>query len=445
MPEDAKTSFQPISLKPAIYAGVIFALLLFGATAGFILYESKLQKRADEAQMIYKDLLDFRSTLTLIDQQLSVTPERPGVLREIIQNTKLLHFRSINFQARAEKNSMPELASWMKSRQLVLEKMLTDIDMKGTGAGNSISLMILELDDVILRTAIDVRLASDKVYDTVQFFFFIVLGVLVVIIISAGWVIFSNYRQTVMPLNQLAEKLRMLNEELPESFHDTAEEVKKNIRPKEFSSDVNEITDSIVRFCQNIELKNKKLDELFIKDEKTNLYNYRHFKDHLIVDVARAKRFGEKVSMAMMDVDRFKAYNDANGHVAGDIVLERMAGIIHEECREADIPARFGGEEFAVLFPRTNSSKAIEIVDRLRKIIAAEPFYHEKALPGGQLTISAGIATYPDDAVDWFSLINNADKALYRAKQTGRNKVVHFRELEKEEQEKESDAQEKSK
>ncbi len=433
MSESGKTSFQSLSLRPVLFSGILFAFLLLGGTAGFITYQGNLQKRADEAQVIYKDLLDFRSTLTLIDQQLSLTPDRSEVLREITQNIKLLQFRSVNFQSRAAKNRMPELASWMRSSQLALEKMLTDIDMKRGIADNSIPLMILELDDVILQTAIDVRLANDKVYDAVQLFFFIVLAVLMVIIISAGWLIVSNYRQTVMPLSQLAEKLRMLNEELPESFHDTAEEVKKNIRREEFSSDVNQITDSIVRFCQDIELKNKKLDELFIKDEKTDLYNYRHFKDHLIVDVARAKRFNEKVSITMMDIDRFKAYNDANGHVAGDIVLERMAGIIREECREADIPARFGGEEFAVLFPRTDSREAIEIVDRLRNIIAAEPFYHEKELPGGQLTISAGVATYPDNAVDWYSLINNADKALYRAKQTGRNKVVHFRELEQEE------------
>jgi hypothetical protein len=91
MPESTKTSFQPISLKPTIYAGVLFAFLLFGGTAGFIVYEGKLQKRADEVQMIYKDLLDFRSTLTLIDQQLSVTHERPEVLNEIIRNTKQRH------------------------------------------------------------------------------------------------------------------------------------------------------------------------------------------------------------------------------------------------------------------------------------------------------------------------------------------------------------------
>lgn len=440
MPESGNTSFQQLSLKPLAFAGIFFAFLLLGGTAGFIVYQGNLQKRADEVQSMYKDLLDFRSTLTLIDQQLIVIPEHPEVLQEIIQNTKLLQFRSVNFRTRAEKNQMPELASWMKSRQLVLEKMLTDIETKGEAAGNNIPLMILELDDVILQAAIDVKLSNDKVYDAVQLFFFIVLAVLIIIIISAGWLIVSNYRQTVMPLNQLAEKLRMLNEELPESFHDTAEEVKKNIRREEFSSDVNQITDSIVRFCQDIELKNKKLDELFIKDEKTNLYNYRHFKDHLIVDVARAKRFNEKVSLAMIDIDRFKAYNDANGHVAGDIVLERMAGIIREECREADIPARFGGEEFAVLFPRTDSREAIEIVDRLRNIIGAEPFYHEKVLPGGQLTISAGIATWPDDATDWFSLINNADKALYRAKHTGRNRVVHFRELEMEREKKSSES-----
>ena len=431
MPQKAKTADRQISIKPAINAAIVFAVFLLGGTIAFVFFEGGLQDRADEVQIIYKDLLDFRSTLTLVDQQLSVVHDRPEVMESIVENTKLLQFRSDSFQERADKVGMPELASWMKEQSPMLENMLGDIRRKNPDAAKSISLMILELDDVILRTAIDVRLATDKVNDAVMLFFFVVLAVLVLLILSAGWVIVNNYRQTVIPLNRLAEKLRTLNEELPESFHDTAEEVKRNIRSKEISSDVNQITDSIVRFCQNIEMKNKKLDELFIKDEKTNLYNYRHFKDHLIVDVARAKRYNEKVSIAMVDIDHFKAYNDANGHVAGDIVLERMARIIREECRESDIPARFGGEEFAILFPRTDSRKAVEIVDRLRQIIAAEPFYHEKALPGGQLTVSGGVATYPQDAVDWYSLINNADKALYSAKQTGRNRVVHFKQVEK--------------
>ena len=365
----------------------------------------------------------------MVDQQSRAVPDNPEVIQEISRNTKLLQFRLSHLQTRAEKLRMKELASWMNARQKMLETMLAESERKKVTVDDVIPMIALELDDVVFQTAIEVRQAGQKVYDTVQQFFFVVLSVLIAIIIFAGWLIVSNYRQTVMPLNQLADKLRLLNEELPESFHDTAEEVKKDTRPDEFSKDVNQITDSIVRFCQNIEVKNKKLDELFIKDEKTNLYNYRHFKDHLIVDVARAKRFEEKVSIAMIDIDRFKAYNDANGHVAGDIVLEKMARIIREECRESDIPARFGGEEFAVLFSRTDSRKAIEIVERLRSVIEAEPFYHEKELPDGQLTVSAGIATCPDDAADWYSLINNADKALYHAKNTGRNRVVHFREL----------------
>jgi len=429
MSDSGKTFFHTLSLRYLVLAGILLTVLLLAGLTGFIVYHGSLQKRADETQMIYKDLLDFRSLLNMVGQQSRAVPDNPEVIQEISTKTKLLQFRLINLQIRAEKLRMQGLASWTNSGQLMLETMLSDIDLKKVAADDAIPLIALELDDIVLQTAIDVRLASEKVYDAIEQFFFVVLSVLIAIIFFAGWLIVSNYRQTVMPLNQLADKLRLLNEELPESFHDTAEEVKKDIRPNEFSKDVNQITDSIVRFCQNIEFKNKKLDELFIKDEKTNLYNYRHFKDHLIVDVARAKRFEEKVSIAMIDIDRFKAYNDANGHVAGDIVLEKMARIIREECRAADIPARFGGEEFAVLFSRTDSRKAIEIVERLRSVIEDEPFYHEKELPDGQLTVSAGIATCPDDAADWYSLINNADKALYHAKNTGRNRVVHFREL----------------
>jgi len=425
MQDNGKVVFEPISFRPVISAGIVLAFILLAGTTAFLFYQAKLQKRADELQMLYKDLLDFRSTLTLTDQQLKVSPRDPEILREIIQNTRLLQFRSVNFQSRAERNNMPDLVDWISSQRKILEKTLTDIDMKRENVVTTIPLMVLEVDDVILQTGIEARRANEKVFDAIQVFLFCVLGVLMIILVSAVWLIVSNYRQTVIPLNQLAGKLRMLNEELPESFHDTAEEVKKDIRHEAFSSDINEITDSIVRFCQNIDTKNKKLDELFIKDEKTNLYNYRHFKDHLIVDVARAKRFGEKVALAMIDIDHFKAYNDANGHVAGDIVLEKIARIILDHCRESDIPARFGGEEFAVVFPRTESRMAIEIVERLRQVISAEPFYHEREQPGGQLTISAGIATFPDDAVDWYSLVNSADRALYHAKKTGRNRVVH--------------------
>lgn len=118
----------------------------------------------------------------------------------------------------------------------------------------------------------------------------------------------------------------------------------------------------------------------------------------------------------MIDIDHFKRYNDANGHIAGDRVLEILAGIIRKQSRSSDIPSRFGGEEFAILFPNTDTHTAREISDRLRKIISAEPFPHEDDQPTGELTVSIGIATFPDDAPDWYTLINNADRALYEAK-----------------------------
>jgi len=128
----------------------------------------------------------------------------------------------------------------------------------------------------------------------------------------------------------------------------------------------------------------------------------------------------------MIDLDHFKRYNDEHGHIAGDRVLEQLAGIIAEQCRSSDMPSRFGGEEFAVLFPQTGTETAMRISERLRQVICAEPFSHEKHQPEGRLTVSIGIASFPADAKDWYTLINNADRALYHAKSSGRNRVCSF-------------------
>lgn len=176
--------------------------------------------------------------------------------------------------------------------------------------------------------------------------------------------------------------------------------------------------------------KNKKLDEIYIRDEKTNLYNYRHFKEHLIIDVERAKRLNDRVSLAMIDIDHFKFYNDSNGHLAGDYALKLLADIISSQCRAYDVPSRFGGDEFALLFPKTGTSTARDIAERLRKIISDRQFPYEDAQPVGELTVSIGIATFPDDALDWSTLISNADRALYKAKADGRNNVVVFTSIE---------------
>lgn len=175
-----------------------------------------------------------------------------------------------------------------------------------------------------------------------------------------------------------------------------------------------------------IDFMSRKLDEIYIRDEKTNLYNYRHFKEHLIIEVERAKRMSDKVALAMIDIDHFKQYNDANGHIAGDRALKILADIIRGQCRAYDVPSRFGGDEFALLFPKTGIATAHDIVERLRHLISTAPFLHGEHQSIEPLTVSIGLAGFPGDATDWYNLINNADRALYTAKSLGRNNVANF-------------------
>ncbi|MCE1274851.1 MAG: GGDEF domain-containing protein, partial [Chlorobiales bacterium] len=280
---------------------------------------------------------------------------------------------------------------------------------------------------LIESTARSISIGGESIEVSLHYYLVFIALLMSMIVLAGGHLLVSNYRHSLLPMNMLARRLTQLNRDLPESVHDTAEAATTILcDPSSPSPEIRYITESVAGLCRDIEEKNKKLDELYIRDEKTSLYNYRHFKEHLIIDVERSRRFGDSISLAMIDIDYFKRYNDTYGHIEGDRVLARIAAIIREECRVTDIPSRFGGEEFAILFPKTGREKSIEIAERLRQIISAEPFDHEHGMPGGQLTVSIGLATWPDDAADWYSLINNADHALYQAKESGRNRVIAF-------------------
>lgn len=417
-----------VRIRAFIISGSVFALLLLGGSLWFISYHQALRERADDVQFLYKDMLDFRNDLTMIAERLKADDCSPEAVAAVARDARLLQFRTYSFLRRAEKSRLPDIARWLATQQVLLARALNEMESSGNASSDIIRVMTLQLDEVILKTGVELRHVHSDVSSALQQFLLVGLCLLLLFGAGAVSIVAHTYRQTVIPLHQLALKLRRFNKDLPESLHDTVEDVRQ-YRPGDLSGDISAISDTIVTFCHDLELKNKKLDELFIKDEKTNLYNYRHFKEHLIVDVARARRYGDAVSLAMLDLDHFKTYNDANGHIAGDEVLLRIAEIILEECRSTDIPARFGGEEFAVLFPRTDSQTAHRIIDRLRSVVSAEPFNNRHVQPDGKLTVSAGIACYPSDARDWFDLINNADKALYHAKSTGRNRVFNFQQL----------------
>ncbi len=418
---------KPVSpLKAIVVIGTLGILIVVAGTARFFQLQDRLLEEVKNKEAAYLDLVDFRGKLieftlsrTELSQPESVA-EKPSSRQK--EEGEILFYAYENLLALMQKASLSYLPVLHAGR--------------GRGADlfapQNILFLRLELEHALQQARIESRESQEKLVALNHFFLFFITAILLTLGMTAGGMLHHSYRQTLIPLAQLSLQLKRLNRNIPESIHDTAEEMKKELTESEHSLEITHITESIMNFCGDIEEKNKKLDELHIRDEKTNLYNYRHFKEHLIIEVERAKRLGDKVSLAMIDIDYFKLYNDSNGHIVGDDVLKGIADIISMQCRASDVPSRFGGEEFALLFPKTSSFTARDIAERLRKIISADPFPNEKDQPDGQLTVSVGTATYPDDATDWYTLVNNADKALYMAKSSGRNRVVTFASMESE-------------
>jgi len=168
----------------------------------------------------------------------------------------------------------------------------------------------------------------------------------------------------------------------------------------------------------------QKTIELSYKDPLTQLFNRRYFFERLEKEVQRASRYGRVLSLLMIDVDYFKAYNDRMGHLKGDIVLKQIAHIMTQKLRSHDVLARFGGEEFMALLPETNKSSATSVAEKLRAEIEAFHFEGEELQPKNNLTVTIGISAFPQDAMDSFQLINLADKTMYEGKKIGGNIVV---------------------
>jgi diguanylate cyclase (GGDEF)-like protein len=166
--------------------------------------------------------------------------------------------------------------------------------------------------------------------------------------------------------------------------------------------------------------------ELSITDDLTGLYNRRYFNQRFEREVQRAKRYRRPLSILMVDIDYFKNYNDINGHLLGDDVLKKVAYLIESNLRKADIVARYGGEEFVILLPEIDKPHADQVAEKLRRTVELRHFPKEQYQPNKNLTISLGLATLPDDSTNSRELIEFADRALYRAKDEGRNRVVAY-------------------
>jgi diguanylate cyclase len=162
---------------------------------------------------------------------------------------------------------------------------------------------------------------------------------------------------------------------------------------------------------------------LSMRDPLTGLYNRRYLEETMGRELPRARRLGESVGVIVIDIDHFKRLNDTYGHDAGDFVLERMGELLRAATRNSDIACRFGGEEFAVILPGATLLTARNRAEAIRAALESLEIEFE-GKPLGPLTVSAGVSSMPPHGQDWAYTLQQADRALYTAKQAGRNKVV---------------------
>jgi len=158
-------------------------------------------------------------------------------------------------------------------------------------------------------------------------------------------------------------------------------------------------------------------------DGLTGVCNHRHFRTLLLREGERARQLGQPLALVMVDVDHFKRVNDTHGHPMGDAVLRHVAGLLARRVRRSDVVARYGGEEFVMLLPGSDAAAAARLAEELRAAIAAGSGAAIEPAPPVTVTASFGVASFPVDAATEAALVEAADRALYRAKHAGRNRV----------------------
>jgi len=169
----------------------------------------------------------------------------------------------------------------------------------------------------------------------------------------------------------------------------------------------------------------KKVQELTITDSLTQVFNRRYFLLRFNEELERSRRFNYKFSFLMLDIDHFKDYNDHYGHLVGDVILREAAKAIKENMRQIDFIGRYGGEELSLILAETDKNEAMVAAERFRQAVESKEIraYDENL----KITISIGISVFPEDSQDTKKLIDKADQALYKAKQSGRNRVCVYK------------------
>jgi len=243
---------------------------------------------------------------------------------------------------------------------------------------------------------------------TMVMIYFVALMVLLLIalVVKMRFFVIRPISHLVMVMNEIIQNT------------DLARRVSDKSHVREF----NRLSAYFNRLLSTLQEYSSKLEEVSIRDPLTRLYNRRKFEEFLRYEFSRSIRHEHCFSLIIFDLDNFKAINDTYGHPVGDLVLEQFANLLRKHSRKSDLVARLGGDEFAVILPETTNAMGIVVAEKLRTILGST----ELVLPSGntRVTISVGVASYPDNGEDMDNLFQAVDVALYRAKRQGKNRVI---------------------
>jgi len=230
----------------------------------------------------------------------------------------------------------------------------------------------------------------------------------------------AGEKNVPIPRGGTGDELRLLTR----AFSEMTDRVEANARELEQAHEsVERANAELVTRNEDLHRANEVLARLSVTDGLTGLHNHRHFQDSLTREAKRVDRTGESLALILVDIDHFKAWNDRLGHAAGDEILRRVAQVMQELLRTTDLLARYGGEEFALLAPGTDLEGATRLAEKMRTTISQTRFFIAPPSEQESVTVSMGVARYRGDRKRLFS---DADRALYRAKASGRDCVIVF-------------------